>query len=135
MDMKKYLALSIVEPGGTNIRSGQKIIEVRKWKPNTLPLRDLVIVENSTHLSSDDISHDSKGKAVAIVDILSVSEWKEEELEDACGCYWEDGWLGWKISNVRPITYDHPVDAKLRIYQIELPDNIENLANKSSEPT
>lgn len=126
MDMKKYLALSIVEPGGTNIQSGRKVIEVRKWKPDTLPLRDLVIIENSTCLSRKDISHDPNGKVVAIVDILSVSEWKEEELEDACGRYWEDGWLGWKISNIRPITYDQPADAKLRLYEVELPEQIEN---------
>lgn len=124
--MKKYSALSIVEPGGTKIRSGQKIIEVRKWKPKTLPLRNLVIVENSTYLNRNGISHDPNGKAVAIVDILCVSEWKKEELEDACGNYWEDGWFGWKISNVRPITYDQPVEARLRIYQVELPEHIEN---------
>lgn len=130
--MKKYSALSIVAPGGERIRSGQKTIEVRKWKPKILPLFDLVIVENSTYLSNSGVSQDPNGKAVALVDVLSISEWKQDELEDAYGSYWEEGWLGWKLSNIRPLTYENPVDAKLRIYEIELPEDIEEI-NKQNQ--
>lgn len=43
---KPYLALSIVAPSGQRIAQGLKILEVRSWRPDQLPLKDLVIVEN-----------------------------------------------------------------------------------------
>ena len=55
------LALSIVSPHGTNIASGKKTLEVRSWCHPSLPVRDLLIVENSVFLSLD-MSVDPDGK-------------------------------------------------------------------------
>nr|WP_287705722.1 ASCH domain-containing protein [Halomonas sp.] len=49
------LALSIVSPHGSNIASGKKTLEVRSWRPESLPIRDLLIVENSHFLSADNL--------------------------------------------------------------------------------
>ena len=119
--MQKFSALSIVSPGGKKILEGKKTLEIRQWQPDVLPLKNLVIVQNEKRLSSSGISEDPDGMAIAMVDIIEVRPWKENDLEASCGSYWEDGWLAWEIVNVRPINYSQPVPAKLRIYDIELP--------------
>ena len=118
--MKTFQALSVVAPAGTKIREGRKRIEVRQWRPDVLPLRDLLIVENKIRLSSTGVSEDPNGRAVALVDVMAVTEWKEEDLAAATGSYWEPGWLAWHLENVRPISYPHAVPARLRIYGVEL---------------
>jgi len=120
--MQKFSALSIVSPGGKRILEGKKTLEIRKWKPDVLPLNDLVIVQNENRLSSSGVSEDPNGLAIAVVDIMKVRDWKEDDLEASCGNYWEDGWLAWEIGNVRPLPFSYPVPAKLRIYNIELPE-------------
>jgi len=116
----KYRALSILAPGGDQIRRGEKTLEVRKWHPDVIPVKDLVIVQNSVRLSKSGITEDPDGRAVALVDIESVSEWREEELDAACGSRWEPGWFAWKITHVRPFDGDEAVPAKLRLYEVEL---------------
>lgn len=118
--MKIYRALSVVAPAGAKIRDGRKRIEVRQWQPDELPLRDLLIVENKIRLSSKGVCEDPDGRAVALVDVVAVNDWKESELEAATAPYWEPGWLGWHLENVRPVDYPYSVPAKLRIYEVEL---------------
>lgn len=118
--MKTYRALSVVAPAGLKIRDGRKTIEVRQWRPDVLPLRDLLIVENGIRLSSKGMREDPDGRAVALVDVIAVSEWKEADLDAATAPYWEPGWLGWHLENVRAVEWPHPVPAKLRIYEVEL---------------
>ena len=50
---KPYLALSIVAPSGQRIAQGLKTLEVRSWRPDQFPLKDLVIVENQTYLNNE----------------------------------------------------------------------------------
>lgn len=121
--MKAFKALSIVFPGGTKIRDGLKTLEVRRWQPDCLPLKDLLIVENSRRLS-DEFSEDPAGKAVALVDITEVRDWNREDFAAAAATYWEPGWLCWQISNVRPVDSAAEVPARLRIYEVNFPDNI-----------
>ena len=118
--MKKYSALSIVAPGGDHIRLGKKTLEIRKWKPDTIPLRNLLIVQNTNRLSRAEMAEDPNGKVVALVDIEAVAEWTEEDLEASCCSEWEMGWFAWKITNVRPVDYPIPVPAKLRIYDVDI---------------
>ncbi|MEM6822306.1 MAG: ASCH domain-containing protein [Verrucomicrobiota bacterium] len=89
-----------------------------------MPLKDLLIVENGRRLNRDHFPEDTDGRAVAIVDILEVHDWKEEELHLACASYWEAGWLSWALENVRSIKTHYVVPAKLGIYEIKL-DNPE----------
>lgn len=118
--VKTFQALSVVAPAGIKIQSGLKRIEVRQWRPDALPLRDLLIVENKIRLSSSGVSEDPNGRAVALVDVMTVTEWKEEELAAATARYWEPGWLAWHLANVRPLKNKETVPAKLRLYEIEL---------------
>lgn len=120
--MIRYFALSIVAPGGDLIRSGNKTLEIRKWRPDVLPLRDLLIVQNSIWLSGSGLAEDPHGRAVALVDIDSISAWREEDLAAAGGSEWERGCLAWRITNVRLIDCEMQVPAKLRIYEVELPE-------------
>ena len=123
--MKPYRALSVVAPAGAKIRAGRKRIEVRQWRPDELPLCDLLIVENEMRLSSKGVREDPNGRVVALVDVVAVSDWKEGELDSATAPYWEPGWLGWHLENIRPVDYPHPVPAKLRIYEVDLPNSLE----------
>ena len=76
----KFHALSVIKPYGQLINSGKKTIEVRQWQPDTLPIFDLVIIENSIKLSSTGVSYDPEGVVVAMVDIRTTREWVENDL-------------------------------------------------------
>jgi hypothetical protein len=131
--MKSHPALSVVSPAGDLIRSGEKILEIRQWSPDSIPLRDLVIVQNKIRLSSDGVTDDPDGEAIAIVDIESVKEWHESEMDEACASYWEPGWKAWRMSNVRPLFLEGRLPARLRIYSVDLPDDKHGVPNKTDE--
>ena len=120
--MRKHFALSVVEPAGDLIRSGRKHLEVRRWKPAVLPLRDLVIVQNTRRLSSTGLREDPDGRAVALVDVGGVREWRKEDVDAAGATHWEAGWFAWELENIRAIDHSVAVPARLRIYEIDLPD-------------
>lgn len=139
-----FQALSVASPAGSLIRSGRKTIEVRRWQPDTLPLRDLLIVQNNTALS-DENPEDPAGGIVALVDVVTVRPWQAEDLEKSGRTQFEEGWLAWELENVRPAAYNRFVPAKLRIYEVEVnpkylmhPDGsfaILRLQEESPEPT
>lgn len=112
------LALSIVSPHGLNIASGQKTLEIRSWRPESLPIRDLLIVEHSEFLSVDN-PIDPNGKAVAIVDIEEIHEWQSSEVAEACSSGWKPGYWAWSLSNVRPIVTEQFVPAKRKLYEVD----------------
>ena len=66
---RTYQALSIVEPFGRFIAEGQKKMEIRSWQPESLPLKDLVIVENKNYLTQDD--DEEIGRADVICDVVA----------------------------------------------------------------
>lgn len=117
-----YPALSVVFPAGERIRSGKKTLEIRSWHPGTVPLRNLVIIQNRIRLGNDGIREDPDGEAVALVDVESVEEWKEADLAKACADFWEPGWLAWKLVNPRPLQLKGRFPARLRIYPVDLPE-------------
>lgn len=116
--MKTYQALSIVTPAGQRIAKGIKTLEIRSWRPAQLPLKNLLIVENQNYLSED--GNEEPGIAVALVDIESVHDWREDEVEAATASYWAAGYYAWVIGNVRPLKQPIEVMAKRKIYQINL---------------
>ncbi len=117
------IALSIVAPNGTRIADGTKRIEVRSWCPTQmLPIINLLIVENSRYLTAAD-SVDPYGRPVAVVDIVSVRPWREDEVEAACSAGWEPGYFAWIIGNVRKVRAELTVPAQLGLYDIELNDD------------
>ncbi|MGF1656066.1 MAG: ASCH domain-containing protein [Verrucomicrobiales bacterium] len=118
--MKSYFALSVLAPAGDRILAGEKTLEIRQWRPESLPLRDLVIVQNKIRLSSAGISEDLDGEAIAMVDVESVDDWKPHERSEACAAYWEPGWKAWRLSNVRPWSLKGAYPARLRVYTIDL---------------
>lgn len=118
--MKRYLALSVVEPAGDMIRTGRKRIEVRKWKPDVLPLLDLLIIQNRERLGPEK-EEDPEGVAVALVDVISLRDWRRDDLDASCAKTWEPGWLAWELSNVRPFYSSGFLPAKRRIYSVALP--------------
>ena len=77
-----------------------------------------MIVENKNFLK--DGLQEEQGIAIAIVDIESIHEWKQDEIKIACASYWEDGYFAWVITNVRPISVPIQVVAKRKIYHLML---------------
>jgi predicted acetyltransferase len=116
----KIKALSIVAPSGTKIAKGEKIIEVRSWKPTVSVGEDLLIVENRKFLREDGET-DLEGKAVALVQIKSVREYLESDISGACASRWEPGYLSWDLTNIRPLSSAKSVLAARGIYEIEMP--------------
>lgn len=118
------LALSVVDPTGSRIRTGKKTIEVRDWQPDTLPIKNLLIVQNTVRLNSMDQPEDHDGKIVAMVDVTNIRPWVEDDVEASCANYFEDGWLAWELSNIRKIDYPKPVTARLRLYEVEINEEL-----------
>lgn len=116
--MKMYSALSIVAPAGRLIANGSKTLEIRSWRPEVLPLKDLVIVENHQFLMHE--GEEGEGNAVAFADVTGVHAWGEDEIEPAEAAYWAEGYWAWELENIRPIEPPKPVPAKRKIYLIEL---------------
>lgn len=114
----RYSALSIVAPNGQRIAKGQKVLEVRSWQPDQLPLKNLLIVENLNYLSQD--REEEQGFAVALVDIESVHEWQPHEVSAACATTWQEGYYAWVISNIRPIEPAIKTIARRKIYMLDL---------------
>jgi len=116
--LMQYQALSIVAPNGGRIAQGLKTLEIRSWKPEYLPLKNLVIVENQSFLFAD--GEEEFGRAVALVDIESVHLWAKDEMSAACASSWVEGYFAWVISNVRP--FEQPIEtiAKRKLYRLEL---------------
>jgi hypothetical protein len=112
------LALSIVSPHGSNIALGKKTLEIRSWFPESLPIRNLLIVENSEFLSVDN-PIDLNGKAVAMVDVEEIHVWQPSEVKAACLSGWEPDYWAWVLSNVRPITNAQTVAAKRKLYEVD----------------
>ncbi|MCE4363488.1 ASCH domain-containing protein [Xanthomonas hortorum] len=83
--------------------SGQKTLEVRRWHPDLQTTEDLLIVENGRFLHADG-DEDDDGIAVAIVRVKAVRPFILADMKAACASYFEDGWLAWELSDIRPIS-------------------------------
>ncbi|WP_339432591.1 MULTISPECIES: ASCH domain-containing protein [unclassified Pseudomonas] len=116
-------ALSIVRPSGGRIASGEKTLEVRRWFPDLDPFEDLLIVENGRFLHNDG-DEDDNGIAVAIVRVKAVRPFVLADMQAACASYFEDGWLAWELSDLRPVTHSVAIRAARGIYEVDflLPD-------------
>ncbi len=114
-----FQALSVLSPAGSLIRSGRKTIEVRDWQPPTLPLHNLLIVQNSVSLS-DETPADDAGAVVALVDVVAVRNWTPEDLEKSRSEKFEEGYQAWELTNVRPAAYNRFVPARLGVYELEV---------------
>ncbi|MBX8547874.1 MULTISPECIES: ASCH domain-containing protein [Pseudomonas] len=111
-------ALSIVRPSGGRIASGEKTLEVRRWHPELDPSEDLLIVENGRFLHTDR-DEDDDGIAVAIVRVKAVRPFILADMQAACASYFEDGWLAWELSDVRPVTRPVSIRAARGIYEVD----------------
>ncbi len=115
---KQYQVLSIVAPNAERIVQGIKTLAVRSWRPEKLPLKDLVIVENQNFLLKE--GDEEIGHAIGLVDIESVHSWGVEEIDAACASYWAEGYFAWVISNVRSFEKPIEVPAKRKLYGLSL---------------
>lgn len=97
---------------------GRKTLEVRSWCPESLPLRNLLLVENSVYLTVEN-PVDPNGKAVAIVDIEEIHQWLPSEVAAACSTGWQPGYWAWRLSNIRPLTNSVIVPAKRKLYEVD----------------
>lgn len=117
------IALSVVSPSGENIARGRKTIEVRSWRPSKVPLRDLLIIENYVYLSRD-LPCDPDGRVVAVVDVQSVGEWLETEVDAACSKGWRPGYWAWHLVNVRAVALQVAAPARLGLYEVQVPGQV-----------
>ncbi|WP_353048826.1 ASCH domain-containing protein [Pseudomonas fluorescens] len=108
----------MVRPSGGRIASGEKTLEVRRWHPDLDPTEDLLIVENERFLHADG-DEDEDGIAVAIVRVNAVRPFILADMQAACASYFEDGWLAWELSDVRPIKHPVTIRAARGIYEVD----------------
>lgn len=60
-------------------------------------------MENERFLHNDG-DEDDNGIAVAIVRVKAVRPFILADMQAACASYFEDGWLAWVLSDIRPVT-------------------------------
>ncbi|HEJ7833432.1 hypothetical protein QZP90_09290 [Serratia marcescens] len=119
----KFQALSILKPAVINILDGKKVFEIRSWTPPTIPLYNVVLVQNEKYLVSPEDEDD--GLAMAIVDFTSVSPWTKEiflkqKISTTMNKHWMPGYFLWRIENVRKIDKPKLCRAKKGIYFLDL---------------
>ncbi|WP_051303682.1 hypothetical protein [Comamonas composti] len=117
--MSTFLALSIVAPHGQNIAWGRKTLEVRSWLPASLPLRNVLIVENRQYLTRERPA-DPHAQAVALVDIAWAAPWRTDQVQAACSSGWEEGYYAWQLENIRRLPRPVAVHAARKLYELEL---------------
>ncbi|VWC97599.1 hypothetical protein BLA50215_02344 [Burkholderia lata] len=111
------LALSIVAPAVDDILAGRKQVEIRSWAPPTIPLTDLVLVQNTNYLRQDG-QEDPDGIALARVDVVGMHDWTPEEARSQ-GKQWCAGYVCWELTNVRAIAPPFRCVAKRGVYALE----------------
>lgn len=112
-------ALSIVAPSGTRIAIGVKTLEIRRWAPDLRADEDLLIVENTRFLREDG-EEDRDGRAVAVVRVAAVRPFLPTYIEAACASYFEEGWLAWELTDIRPLSWATSVLAARGIYEVSV---------------
>ena len=112
-------ALSIVAPSGSKIARGLKTLEIRRWAPAIHPDEDLLIVENSRFLHEEG-DEDADGRAVAILRVGAVRPFRPSDIAAACASYYEEGWLAWELTHIRPISCAQPLRAARGIYDLKV---------------
>ena len=124
-DLKERIikALSIVCPNGRRIACGEKTFEIRRWRPDLTPSEDLLIVENGRFLRGEG-DEDDDGIAIAIVRVQAVRTFVLTNMQAACASNFEEGWLAWELSHLRPLKNPVTVLAAKGIYEVDflLPD-------------
>lgn len=80
-------------------------------------------MENGRFLHTDGDKED-EGIAVAIVRVKAVRPFVLADMRAACASYFEEGWLAWALSDVRPVTHPVTIRAARGIYEVDflLPD-------------
>ena len=111
-------ALSVVIPGGGRIAAGSKTLEVRRWAPPLGPTEDLLIVENGRFLREEG-DEDPQGRAVALVRVAGWRPFTPEDIPAACASGFEEGWLAWALTDIRPIWPATPCRAARGIYLVD----------------
>jgi len=117
-----------VHPNGSRIASGEKTLEIRRWRPALDPSQDLLIVENGRFLHAEG-DQDEDGVAVAIVRVKAVRAFIPDDVPAACASYFEEGWFAWELSDVRPLPHPFKALAARGIYDIEFMGHSENCMN------
>ncbi|MGR5194236.1 hypothetical protein ACPV4H_10100 [Vibrio rotiferianus] len=112
-------ALSVVEPWGSMIADEIKLLEIRSWEPDHLPMLNVAVVQNTKRLTKDG-DEDFDGRVVAIIDIVSCAPWEKEDCRHS-GCDesdFEEGWLAWKLVNIRKLNAPVIAVAKRKFYDL-----------------
>ncbi|TMX42473.1 ASCH domain-containing protein [Vibrio rotiferianus] len=112
-------ALSVVEPWGSMIADEIKLLEIRSWEPEQLPLVNVALVQNTKRLTKDG-DEDFDGRVIAIIDIVSCAPWEKEDCRYS-GCDesdFEEGWLAWKLANIRKLDAPVIAVAKRKFYDL-----------------
>ena len=113
-------ALSILQPGGSRIATGEKTIEVRGWIPDLADGEDLLIVESHQALTEEGDT-DLNGRIVAVVKIKAVRPFTTCDMARACALVYEDGKFAWELTDVRPVRPPYgPVLAARGIYELDI---------------
>ena len=83
-----------------------------------MPLKDLLVVENTHYLKQD--GQEEQGRAVALVDVDAVYIWENHEMKDACASFWQEGYFAWVLTNLRSFHKQINTVAKRKIYLVEI---------------
>jgi hypothetical protein len=113
-------ALSVLQPGGSRIASGEKTVEMRGWKPDLKHGEDLLIVESHQPLLEDSDT-DLNGRIVAVVKVKAVRPFTTADMARACALVYEDGQFAWELTDIQAVRPPYgPVLAARKIYELDI---------------
>ena len=107
-------------PNGSRIASGEKTLEIRRWRPDLTPSEDLLIVENRRFLRGEG-DEDDDATAVAIVRVKAIRPFVLTDMQAACASNFAQGWLAWELNHLRPLKNPVTVRAAKGIYEVDFP--------------
>lgn len=119
----KLKALQVVYPYGDLIAAGRKMLEIRSWRPDELPIENLPFVQSGRRLTEPGDT-DPDGQAVALVTLRNVHPWEPDEIEPAGTQSYTPGYLAWELENIRPLLHRFRVFAARRIYELDLDEGL-----------
>ncbi|WP_394550019.1 hypothetical protein [Pantoea sp. SGAir0183] len=99
------------------IANGLKRLEIRKWFPDVRSGEKILLIENENFLMEE--GQQAVRKAVAIITLGDIREFKREDVLAACASYYEEGWLAREIKNVQKIENAFSIRAARKLYDVD----------------
>jgi len=108
----KVKTLSVQQPDADLIASGEKTIEIRKWRTH---YRGPLLIASSARPANQGPA----GVALALVDLHAVEPMRRGDWRAACTDWYAPGLFSWHVRVLLAIDVPWPIKGRLGIYETD----------------